>query len=206
MKILIVGDSHAEEIVAGHLFTEVEYELTEAWTQKRNGISSKHIHKKYFKLNKNGVDVGMTKNSFTAYNVSFDLVYDVDSYNNPESYCFFWLGTNDITLVSQHPDIDNTTKAYVEKILSRLDKANIQLIYPPQSPFFMAESYYNFCKSLAQSCRDFGLNEPIHISEILDNIDIGDRRNYQDPLHLHRHLYVRALDNIIDNCKNGGKW
>lgn len=203
MKILIIGDSHVEEMIAGHIFTEVDYELTEAWTQKRTGRASKHIYKKYMKFNKNEVEVGLCRDSATAYNISFDLIYDLESYNNSENHCFFLLGTNDTALMDHYPDVDDTTRSYITKILSKLDKTNIHIMYPIKSAFFENQSYHKFCKSLSKTCEKFDLHDPVDMSGVLIDLDFTDTRNFQDQRHLHTNLYVQALNNIIKMVKDG---
>lgn len=202
-NILIVGDSHTNELMESFKFPRVDYTIIERSKEIRRGFLSHYRFDKYIVFNEPDRKVGMLKSWGSAWTFDPSAIDNLSIFNNPESHCLFWLGFNDILDMDKHEDLDGTVHKYLSTIVNTFDKTNIHILYPLATTHMLKDpNYARFCNALDKACLIFGLDKPKDMSSGKESI-LQNPEEYQDAHHLNRNHYASMFNNMIKLITEG---
>lgn len=196
-NILLVGDSHTDELISAYKFSRKEYTITHRNREIRSELASKHRIDKYAQFHEENCEIGMFKSWGTAWAYDASGIDNISTFNNQNSHCIFWLGFNDILRHELYPDFDKTIRKYLSTIINTFDNTNIHIAYPLKTRHMIdSENYHLFCQKLNDLCLEYDLDKPLDMGSGKEDV-LKDPNEYQDLHHLNSYHYESMFLNLI---------
>lgn len=202
MNLLLFGNSNALKIIEAiayapnnEISNNEEFEL-----HKGRFIDTKERMYTWLQVTNDGGVFKIASNHGEGFKMNLDRFGDLESFNNKQSHCFFWLSCFNWLIEDEHSNFDykDTIRYYIEEIVSVFGKSNIHIVYP--APVYrvtanpkLNANYNKLCGVLEELCKEYNIPTP----ELYLNKDIyNDPDNYSDGSHLLSNFYRDIWTNI----------